>query len=116
VSSNGSVFTSGNPTAPGGSQVAFIQGGASMSQSDYMDSGTYTLSLQAAQRAGQKQYQEIEVLVDGTQVGTITPTGTSYNAYQTSSFTVTAGMHTIQFVGLDPQGGDNTALMDEVQI
>ena len=88
-----------------------------MSQSVYMDAGTYSLSFEAAQRAGrQKHYQEIEVLVDGTQVGTVTPASTSYASYQTSNFTVTAGMHTIQLVGLNPQGGDNTAFIDKIAI
>ena len=52
VSSNGSAFTSGNPNAPDGSQVAFLQGTGSMSQSVYLDAGTYSLSFLAAQRAG----------------------------------------------------------------
>jgi hypothetical protein len=116
VSSNGSVFTGGNPNAPDGSQVAFVQGGSSMSQSLYLDAGTYTLSLDAAQRAGQKHYQEIEVLLDGAAVGTITPTGTSYGSYQTQNFTVAAGTHSIGFVGLNPLGGDNTAFLDLVTV
>ncbi len=42
--------------------------------------------------------------------------GTSYGSYQTSNFTVTAGMHAIQFLGLNPKGGANTAFLDEVAI
>ena len=34
---------------------------------------------------------------------------------QTSNFTVTAGMHTIKFLGLKPLGGDNTAFVDLVR-
>ena len=38
-----------------------------MSQTVYLDAGTYQLSFLAAQRAiYQTHYQEIEVLVDGT--------------------------------------------------
>jgi hypothetical protein len=118
VSSNGSAFTSGNPNTPDGSQVAFLQGGSSssISQSVYLDAGTYTLSFLAAQRAGQSSYQEFDVCVDGAEVGTITPSSTSYGSYASSSFTVAAGLHTISFVAVDPQGGDNTAFIDGVQL
>ena len=111
-------FTSSNPNAPDGTQVAFVQGNGSMSQSLYLDAGTYSLSFLAAQRGGSSQlhYQEFQVLVDGVQVGSITPASTSYFSYQTPSFTVTAGVHTVQFLGLNPAGGDNTAFIDQVQI
>ena len=47
-------------------------------------------------------------------MGTFTPGSASYTAYTTASFTVTAGSHTIRFVGLDPDGQDNTAFIDQV--
>jgi hypothetical protein len=56
VAGNGSGFTAGNPDAPEGTQVAFLQGaGASISQSLTFASGTYSLSFLAAQR-GNYQY------------------------------------------------------------
>jgi hypothetical protein len=118
VSSNGSGFTHGNPVAPDGTQVAFIQSTGSISQSVYMDAGTYDLTFEAAQRAGvgNKHYQEIEVLVDNSPIGTVTPGSSTYASYQTSNFTFTAGLHTIKLVGMNPLGGDNTALIDEVAI
>ena len=116
MSTNDSGFTAGNPNAPDGNQVAFIKDTGSMSQSVYLAAGIYNLSFMAAQRAKyQTQYESIEILVDGEQVGTATPASTSYGSYQTANFTVTAGMHTIQFVGVNPLGGDNTAFIDEVQ-
>ena len=89
-----------------------------MSQSVYLDAGSYSLSFQAAQRAGSARahYQEIQVLVDGAQVGLFTPASSQYGLCQTANFTVTAGPHTIKFVGLNPLGGDNTAFIDDVQI
>jgi hypothetical protein len=116
VSANGSAFTAANPNAPAGTQVALIQGTGSISQSAYLYSGTYTISFQAAQRGGKSQSQEIQVLVDGAQVGLVTPAGTTYGTYETSTFTVSAGTHVIEFVGLDPPGGDNTAFLDGVTI
>ncbi len=92
VSANASGFTHGNPNAPNGTQVAFLKNNASMSQSVYLEAGVYNLSFLAAQRVNyQTQTQEIEVLVDGAEVGLVVPAGTTYGAYQTSNFTVAAG-------------------------
>ena len=44
------TFTSGNPNAPDGNQVAFIQGSGSMSQSVDLIAGSYNISFEAAQR------------------------------------------------------------------
>ena len=117
MSANNSGFTAGNPNAPGGNQVAFIKDTGSISQADYLAAGTYNVSFMAAQRDEyQSQYESLEVLVDGKVVGTATPSGTTYGSYETSNFTVAAGTHTIEFVGVNPMGGDNTALLDEVQL
>jgi hypothetical protein len=117
VSSNGSTFSYANPSAPNGAQVAFLQNTGSMTQSVYLDAGSYAVSFQAAQRgASQTHPQVVAVLVDGVQIGLATPTGTQYGYYLTSNFQVTAGMHTLRFAALNPQGGDNTALIDNVSI
>ncbi|MGA2257257.1 MAG: hypothetical protein ABSG53_21590, partial [Thermoguttaceae bacterium] len=117
VSTNNSAFTAGNPNAPDGSQVGFIKDDGSMTESVWMPAGTYNLSFMAAQRDKyQSQYESIDVFVDNVLEGTATPASTNYGLYATSSFTVKAGVHTIQFVGVDPSGGDNTAFIDEVQL
>ncbi len=116
VAGNGSGFTANNPNAPQGNQVAFIQITGSASQSVTLAAGTYSISLDAAQRAAGPSNQTVEILVDGAPVSSITPTSTSYALYTTTTFTVTAGSHTIEILGLDPQGGDNTALIDQVSI
>jgi len=116
IAGNGSGFTSANPNAPEGSQVAFLQEAGGMSQAVTLAAGTYTLGFQAAQRANWSTSQTFQVLVDGQVVATVTPTGTPYASYTTAPFTVAAGSHTIAFVGLDPLGGDNTALVDAVQV
>ena len=54
------------------------------------------------------------MLVDGAVVGTFTPSGTTYQTYTTSAFSVAAGAHTIKFLGLDSAGGDNTAFVNAV--
>jgi hypothetical protein len=116
ISGNSSAFTSGNPAAPEGAQVAFLQTTGAFSQSvSGWAAGSYTLSFKAAQRGNhQASRQDFNVLVDGVVVGTFTPSGTSYQSFTTAVFTVTAGAHTIKFQGLDSAGGDNTAFVDQV--
>ena len=118
ISGNNSGFTSGNPPAPQGTQVAFLQTTGSFSQTVAgWAAGSYVLTFDAAQRGNyQASHQDFQVLVDGTVVGTFTPSGTSYQSYSTAAFTVTAGSHTIKFQGLDSAGGDNTAFVDDVAL
>jgi hypothetical protein len=118
ISANASGFTAGNPAAPQGTQVAFIQQNGSITQSVAgWIAGSFTISFDAAQRANHgTSVEDFEVLVDGNVVSTFNPTSTSYQTYTTAAFTVSAGAHTIEFLGLDTAGGDNTALVDEVSV
>ena len=118
LAGNGSGFTAGNPNAPQGSQVAFLQETGTISQVvNFAAAGSYQISVSAAQRGNfGTSNEEVQVLVDGTVVGTITPASTSYATYTTASFNVTAGSHTITFVGVDPTGKDYTAFLDQVSI
>ncbi len=111
VSRNKSAFTDGDPNAPNGAQVAFIQDNASISQTVDLDAGVYSLSMLAAQRVNyQTQPQAIEVLIDGAKVGMINPNApitsnnvtyvTAYTSYETPNFTVTAGEHTLELLGM----------------
>ena len=47
-------------------------------------------------------------------VGTFQPAGNTFQVYTTNSFRVTAGSHTVEFLGTDTNGGDNTAFIDSV--
>ena len=65
----------------------------------------------------QASSQTIEVKLDNEVIGMFTPGGIAYTTEKTSSFTVaSSGSHTLTFVGLDPNGGDNTAFIDQVLI
>ena len=76
---------------------------------------SYTLGFGAAQRGNyQESNQTFQVLIDDTVLGTLTPSGTDYAVYTTDTFQVRAGTHTLTFRGLNPDGGDNTALIDQV--
>jgi hypothetical protein len=115
LANNGSAFN--NPTAPQGSQVAFLQQSGSMSQVVNLPAGTYVLDFMAAQRPiNNASKQTFNVEVDGTVVGTVQPFSSQFALYTTRPFPVTAGAHTIQFVGTNPQGGDNTAFVDQILI
>jgi RHS repeat-associated protein len=119
VTSNGSGFTWNNPNAPEGNQVAFLQGGSpaaiSQSISGFQAGVTYTLTFSAAQRPCCATSQDFQVYLDNTLLGTFHPSGTSYADYSTT-FTTTAGAHVLKFAGLNSNGGDNTAFLDNVRL
>jgi hypothetical protein len=118
LTGNASGFTGGNPDAPEGAQVAFLQAHGTISQQvANWAAGSYILSFQAAQRVDwQASQQDFRVLVDDNVVGTFTPSSTGYATYTTAPFTVGAGSHTITFQGRDSAGGDNTAFLDDVRL
>jgi hypothetical protein len=114
VAGNGSAL--GNPDAPEGTQVGFLQGSGSITGTGTLAAGTYSIGFLAAEGASNVGTEEIQVVVDGTVVATLVPTGTSYTAYTTPSFTLTAGSHTISLVGLDSGGTDDLVFLDELQL
>jgi fibronectin type 3 domain-containing protein len=118
ISANGTYLTYSNPGAPEGVQVGFVQGTASISQPlTSSSSGTWAVTFSAAQRGNTSNGgQTLQVQIDGTVVGTVTPSGASYADYTVTSAALAAGTHTLAFVGTNPQGGDNTALIDDVRI
>jgi hypothetical protein len=118
VTSNNSAYTSGNPAAPQGAQVAFLQGFGSISQTTALPAGTYSISFSAAQRGNtQASSQTLQVLVDGSVVGTFNSfAGTAYQTLSTGNFTLAVGLHTVTLKGTDLHGGDNTAFVDMVTV
>ncbi len=121
ISSNGSAFTSGNPAAPEGTQVALLQNGSasviSQSLSGFQTGVVYTVGFFAAQRGNSNQVgQDFGVYLDNTLLGTFRPAGTGWVAMSTAAFSTTAGAHTLKFVGIDSSGGDNTAFIDAVRV
>ncbi len=116
VSGNGTTFTNGNPNAPVGNQVAFVQNLGSISQSvNIATAGNYYLSLSAAQRANYGSAQTIQVLVDGVVISTFSPSTTSYQTFLTDSVELTAGAHSIKFQGTYADG-DATVFLDGVSM
>lgn len=113
LSRNGTGFTSGNPNAPQGSQVLFLQTGGRITQSIVFVAGTYTFDFYAAQRGNsQSSFQTFQLRVDGQAIQTFQPAGTSYQLMTSVPVSLTSGAHTIELRGLNPNGGDNTAFVD----
>ena len=110
----------GNPTSPDGQQVAFIQGNGTIWQDVYFsEAGNYIINFQAAYRdyfVGSSPTFPVMVQVDGITVGTITPNSTNYQGYSTDSFAVSAGTHTVSFIGMAPTDEDRSVFLDRVSI
>ena len=116
IVANGSAY--GNPAAPQGTQAAYLQTYGTISQplAGFVPGTNYTITYSAAQRgAVQNGGQTWNVVVDGTVIQANSPGAgaTSYTTY-TASFTASAAVHTLAFVGTDLNGGDNTVFIDNV--
>ena len=117
VAANGSGFTAGNPAAPSGAQVLFIQGTSSASQDvANWQAGSYVITVNAAKRGNWGSANDFRILIDGQSVGTFTPTSTAYTSFTTAPFTVTTGQHSILLQGVNSTGGDNTVLIDDIRV
>ena len=123
ISANNSAFTSGNPNAPQSSQVAFLQGTCSISQTfmGLIAGAFYQVTFAAAQRNniyGQQVGQTWQLRLDGTTISSYAPpeSATNYLTYSASFSPATSGNHTIAFVGSNANGGDNTVFIDNVQL
>ena len=122
VSGNGSGFTSGNPIAPAGSQVAFVQESGVISQTiTGLTAGqSYTVSFYAAQRAGyfsSSTYQELTVtLGSATLVSGLKPSSTNYQQYTYTFTPSSSGNQTLTFTGLEPTSQDETVFLDQVMV
>ncbi|HZP89020.1 MAG TPA: Ig-like domain repeat protein, partial [Burkholderiales bacterium] len=117
VSGNNTAFTTGNPPAPEGTQVAFFQNTAAMLQGANILAGEYVITLKAAQRGNyQAGAQVIQVEVDGVIVGQFQPPDKTYSTYQTPPFSIAAdGGHTIALRAIG-SGSDYTAFVDDVKL
>jgi hypothetical protein len=116
VTANGSGFTAANPVAPQGKQVAFLQTNNSVVSQTvaFTTAGNYQLSVSSAQRGNwNEQRQIIQVYLDGTFLGSISPSGAQYET-AALSLSASAGNHVLTFRGIS--SGDSTAFIDNVTI
>jgi RHS repeat-associated protein len=111
IAGNGSSF---NPSAPQGSQVAYVEKSTgSFSQTITLVPGYFQISFQAAQRSGNSQF--FAVVLDSTTIGIYTPAGTSYQQFTSTFISYWSGAHTLQFIG-ENTSGDNVAFIDAISI
>ncbi|MES2459312.1 MAG: hypothetical protein V4671_01925, partial [Armatimonadota bacterium] len=116
ISANASGLTGGNPSAPEGQQVGFLQGRTTFFQSITVGSlGAVRVSFKAAQRQGYGQ-EMVQILLDGSVLGTYTPSSSSYASIVTPNFGVRPGTHVLTFFGMNRQGDDCTVFIDDVQV
>ncbi|WP_158602400.1 golvesin C-terminal-like domain-containing protein [Cohnella endophytica] len=105
----------GTPAAPDGTQMALLQKDGTISQTFVLTAGgTFKVSFKAARRTSFGGQQTFNVLVDGTNQGTFSPSSGTFGSFATSAFTLGAGSHTIMFQGATTT--DNTAFIDSVQL
>ena len=105
---------------PNGTQFAVIQGsnggtiGAISQTMTVNTTGAYTISLYVAQRSGYTA-QPVTVSMDGTLLGTFTPTSNGFVQFTTSAFSIYAGTHSFKFSGTK-NTGDNDSFIDQVSL
>ncbi len=114
LSRNATAFTSGNPSAPQGAQVLFLQGVGAASRTLNFAAGYYLFSFSAAQRANVPSAQRIELRVDGAVIQTFTPSGTAYQRLTSVAVLLASGPHSIELRGANT-AGDHTAFVDDLQ-
>lgn len=121
IAKNASAFTSGNPSAPAGVYCAILQNGATMKRNHTFTAGTWRLRYFAAQRkvSGVGNQQAFRITVGGVEVGEEEPAhspSTDYKEYVTRPFTVPAGAREVNFTSFNPNGGDNSVLIDNIRL
>jgi hypothetical protein len=118
---NDSLFGVSNAT---GNQAAFVQGDGYMLQDiSGFSQTTYTLHFLAEGRPANAGSNPLAITLDASPIlfgGAITitpPSGFAFVSYTSDPFTVTAGIHTLTFQGLNVDqsaGNDKSSFIDEV--
>jgi hypothetical protein len=120
IAENGSGMTAGNPPAPEGTQVAYMQMNGALSQDINLEAGkSYTVTFLAAQRQNYQTggFHDFDVFWGGVGVGTFRPAGTSYGSHTSQAFTPTStGSYKLKFQGKNSAGGDNSSFIDGVRL
>jgi RHS repeat-associated protein/uncharacterized delta-60 repeat protein len=111
-------FANSGQGSPDGSQHAYVQSYGMISQTGFLPAGHYRITFKAAQRINYWFTQNPQTFwFDGWNLATFTP-GSSWASYtlDTTIPDTNNGIHTLQITGLDPRGGDSTALIDDLKI
>lgn len=118
IQHNDSVFNPASP-APEGERTAYLKTDSGLNsridQTVVFPTGTYAITFYGANRTDFGGPQEFDVFVDDVLLGHFAPTGGEYEFFQTGSFSVETGEHTISFVSTTFEG-DNTGFIDAVKV
>ena len=118
IANQGSPWFSTAP--PDGSQAALLQQAGVISQSVTVSTpGVYLITFSAEGRSGSLGPEGVIVQVDGTPVGTWTASDVSQSQWQNywaATANLTAGTHTLTFLGNNTLGGDKSVAIDNVQM
>lgn len=120
VTQQTSAYAGGNRRAPSGTQTAFLQNKASISQavSGFTPGASYTVRFMASQRQNLYQLGNIfDLCVNGRSIRSFFPLqmGSTWGEFS-ASFTASAATQTISFNGTNSNGGTNMVLIDRVLI
>jgi regulation of enolase protein 1 (concanavalin A-like superfamily) len=119
VCANADTFSAGSASAPEGAQAAYLQGAGAMSQQTAsLGAGSYVLSFRMAQRGSPASAQAVRVFAGDALLGIFAPSGAGYSLQASAPFQAPAagGAVTVRFEGVNPGGGDNAALIDDVRL
>jgi hypothetical protein len=119
--SGGSAWYIGSgPSGFEGDQYMALQGTSSLSQTFNSNGGAFDLSFLDAGRSGFGPYngdQTFQVWIDSTLLGTFsTVSNSNFTLQMINDIILSAGYHTLTFLGIDPNGGDETAFLDDIQL
>ncbi len=118
IAKNESAFTVKNPRAPEGSYVAFLQNEATFTGSvTIQEEGLYRLHLRMAQRQqdSSTDRQRFRVTLGGME-DEFEPGGSDYEETTSRPRHLSVGSHPLVIHSINPHGGDNTVLLDEMRI
>lgn len=112
IVSNGSAY--GNVPAPQGAQAAFLQlkGSATQTVSGLVAGARYQVRFDIARRG--TETQSVQVLANGSVIGTTSPASSSYSTVDGGTFTAIDGPNTLTLQGTATT--DKTAFVDRVTL
>jgi len=97
---------------------AVLQGAGNFSQNITVGTaGNYTLSFEAGARGGAYGPLDLKAQVDGVDVtAQLIPSQSTWTSYTSNSIYLTAGSHTLNFMGINRAGGDKSSVLDNVSM
>jgi len=105
--------------APNGAQAAFLQdSGSAISQSiSFPSTGSYKVSWSSVGRGGTYGPKQLELLIDGSVIGSVfTPRQSAWTSYTSPSVSLAGGNHSVEFRGTTNGSGDLSSCIDDVQM